>query len=62
MELLNYFEIKRHLAIKIENLLKRLDDPNLPISDGEALRNMIDNYQYISEIAEMNHFQRGIKN
>lgn len=59
---MNYFEIKRHLTIKIENLLKRLNDPNLPTSDGEALRNMIDNYQYIAEIAEMNHFQRGIKN
>lgn len=57
---MNYDEIKHDIALKIEGLQRRLTDPDLTPSESEMIQNMIDNYQYISELAEMNHYHRGL--
>lgn len=56
---MNYDEIKQDITLKIETLQRRLDNPEVTHSESEMIRNMIDNYQYISELTEMNHYHRG---
>jgi hypothetical protein len=57
---MNYDEIKQDITLKIEGLQRRLEEPNISPSESEMIKNMIDNYQYISDLAEMNHFHRGL--
>jgi hypothetical protein len=57
---MNYQEIRQDIHMKIETLQRRLDDPAVTPSESEMIRNMIDNYQYISELTEMNHYHRGL--
>lgn len=56
---MNYNDIQKQLTTKIEGLQKKLDEKNLTDLESKEIANMIDNYQYISELAEMNHFFRG---
>lgn len=58
--MMDYQEIRHDINMKIETLQKRLDDPAVTPSECEMIRNMIDNYQYISELTEMNHYHRGL--
>ena len=58
---MNYDELKHDIALKIEGLQRRLEDPDLTPSESKMIQNMIDNYQYISELAEMNYYHRGLQ-
>lgn len=57
---MNYDEIKHDITLKIEGLQRKLEDPDLTPSESEMIQNMIDNYQYILELAEMNFYHRGL--
>jgi hypothetical protein len=57
---MNYEEIKQDITLKIEVLQRKLEDPDITSSEIEMIQNMINNYQYISELAEMNHYHRGL--
>ncbi|HHY73364.1 MAG TPA: DUF3896 family protein [Bacillus bacterium] len=53
----------RQIITKIENdkinLIKMLDNKNLSKEEYESIKRAIDNYDYIIEVAEMNHYERG---
>jgi L-lactate utilization protein LutB len=56
---MRYQEVKEKLeAAKLE-LVKKLNNPNLTKEEHETIKNSIDNYDYILELTEMNHFERG---
>lgn len=56
---MNYTEVKEQLSSKIESLNKKMANKNLAEDDYQAIKNSIENYQYIIELADMNHFERG---
>lgn len=41
------------------NLFKMLEDNNLSQEEYDSIQHSIDNYNYIIELTEMNHFKRG---
>lgn len=56
----NYYEeilatIEERKAI----LLKQLEENELTKEEYDMIQNSIDNYDYIIELIEMNHFERG---
>lgn len=56
---MNYQEVKGKLeALKLE-LMNKMQNPNLSIEEKENIQNLIVNYEYIIELTEMNHFERG---
>ncbi len=57
---MDYLDVKEQLELQKMNLLKKLDNPELTKEECENLRNLINNYDYIIELTEMNHFERGI--
>jgi len=57
---MNYLEVKGQLEEKKLNLLKKLDNSNLSKEEMEKIKRAIDNYEYIIELTEMNHYERGI--
>jgi hypothetical protein len=57
---MNYQEVKGQLEGQKLNLLKRLDNSKLSIEEIETIKQAIDNYEYIIELTEMNHYERGI--
>lgn len=44
--------LKRELTLKLEN-------PDTTKEEIEKLQHSIDNYEYILELTDMNHFERG---
>ncbi len=57
---MDYLDVKEQLELQKMNVLKKLDNPDLPKEQVEKLRNFVDNYDYMIELTEMNHFERGI--
>lgn len=57
---MDYLDIKEQLEIQKHALLKKLEDPALTPEEYEALQNSVNNYNYIIELTDMNHFERGI--
>jgi len=57
---MNYPEVKGQLEGQKLNLLKKLDNLNLSKEEMEKIKRAIDNYEYIIELTEMNHYERGI--
>lgn len=57
---MDYLDVKEELEVHKLNLMKKLDNPNLTKEEFENLQNAINNYNYIIELTEMNHFERGI--
>lgn len=57
--MVNYQEIKQTLAEKKHHLEDKLKDPNLLSEQKVEIQNAIDNYDYIIELTEMNHYKRG---
>lgn len=57
--MMNYQEVKERLeSVKLE-LMKKLKNPNLSKEEQQTIRRSIDNYDYIIELTDMNHFERG---
>lgn len=56
---MNYLEVKNQLNLKIEYLYKKLSKHSSK-DDYEKIKRQIDNYLYILELTEMNHFLRGL--
>lgn len=56
---MNYQEIKKTLEASKHNLEKKLADTNLSKEEYETIQMSIDNYNYILELTEMNHYVRG---
>ncbi|MEH7463894.1 DUF3896 family protein [Bacillus thuringiensis] len=56
----NYHETKRHLESQKSQLCKQLKDVKLTESERNEIKRMVDNYEYILTLVEMNHFERGI--
>ncbi|MEI4802209.1 DUF3896 family protein [Bacillus sp. NPDC077411] len=56
----NYHEIKKQLESQKSHLCKRLTDVKLTENERNEIKRMIDNYEYILNLVEMNHFERGI--
>lgn len=57
---MNYREIIEQLEGQKQNLITRLENTNLSKEEYEAIQRSIENYQYIIELTEMNHYERGI--
>ncbi|WP_458413114.1 DUF3896 family protein [Schinkia sp. CFF1] len=56
---MNYREIINKIEKDKTDLIKRLENKNLTKEEFESIKHSIDNYDYIIELAEMNHFERG---
>lgn len=55
----DYHATKKHLALKKQNLCKKLSNKRLSEKEREQLKCEIDNYEYILNLVEMNHYERG---
>ncbi|MFB6467777.1 DUF3896 family protein [Cytobacillus sp. Hz8] len=58
---MDYFEVKSQLTAKIQDLNKKLENNQLTVEDHDSIKRSIYNYQYILELTDMNHFERGFK-
>ncbi|MEH6987615.1 DUF3896 family protein [Cytobacillus firmus] len=56
---MNYLEIKKKLEAAKHELELRLLDHIATESEKETLQKRIDNYEYMIELTDMNHFERG---
>lgn len=57
---MDYMDIKEQLEVQKLNLQRKLDNPGLTKEEYEQLQNSLNNYDYIIELTDMNHFERGI--
>ncbi len=57
--MMNYIEVKEKLEATKLDLVKKLKNPNLTKEEFETIKKSIDNYDYIIELTDMNHFERG---
>ncbi|MBX9976344.1 DUF3896 family protein [Cytobacillus firmus] len=56
---MNYLEIKKKLEDAKQELLMKMHDPAVSGREKETLQKKIDNYEYMIELTDMNHFERG---
>lgn len=59
MMMMKYVEVKENLETSKLELVKKLKNPNLTKEQYETIKRSIDNYDYIIELTDMNHFERG---
>jgi hypothetical protein len=59
MKMMKYVEVKEQLEASKLELVKKLKNPNLTKEEYETIKKSIDNYEYIIELTDMNHFERG---
>jgi hypothetical protein len=59
---MNYTDIISKLEENKRKLMERLENKDLTKEEYESVQNSINNYNYIIELTEMNHFERGISN
>lgn len=57
--MMKYVEVKETLEASKLELVKKLKNPNLTKEEYETIKRSIDNYDYIIELTDMNHFERG---
>ncbi|PGK37689.1 hypothetical protein CN907_16250 [Bacillus anthracis] len=55
----DYHATKKYLEEKKQQLCKKLSSKNLSKKEREQLKLEIDNYEYILNVVEMNHYERG---
>ncbi|CAM3900270.1 hypothetical protein BAQ48_02890 [Bacillus luti] len=55
----DYHATKKYLELKKQNLNKKLSDRKLSGKEHEHIKREIDNYEYILDLVEMNHYERG---
>lgn len=56
---MDYRETKERLEALKRDLTLKLENPETPKEEIEKLQKSIDNYEYILELTEMNHYERG---
>lgn len=56
---MDFHEVKDQLELHKQNLIKKLQNGNLTKEELETVRSSIDNYEYIIELTDMNHYERG---
>jgi hypothetical protein len=56
---MNHQEIKEKLEAVKQELLNKIQNPNLTLEEKEDIQKSVVNYEYIIELADMNHFERG---
>ena len=56
---MNYQDVITRLEENKINLTKKLENKNLAKEEYESIQHSIENYDYIIELTEMNHFERG---
>jgi L-lactate utilization protein LutB len=59
MIMMKYSEVKEKLEASKLELVKKLKNPSLTKEEYETIKKSIDNYDYIIELTDMNHFERG---
>lgn len=59
---LDYKEVKAYLEEMKQTLENKMADPSLSMEEKEEIRRSIGNYEYIIELTDMNHFERGSVN
>jgi hypothetical protein len=59
MIMMKYSEVKEKLEASKLDLVKKLKNPNLTKEEYETIKKSIDNYDYMIELTDMNHFERG---
>ncbi|KAB2440196.1 DUF3896 family protein [Bacillus luti] len=55
----DYHATKKYLELKKQNLNKKLSNRKLCDKEREHIKREIDNYEYILNLVEMNHYERG---
>lgn len=56
---MDFHDLKDQLELHKQNLIKKLQNGNLTKEESETVRSSIDNYEYIIELTDMNHYERG---
>ncbi|PAE23772.1 MULTISPECIES: DUF3896 family protein [Bacillaceae] len=56
---MNYLEIKKKLEAAKQELEIKMQNQAASESEKETLQKRIENYEYMIELTDMNHFERG---
>jgi hypothetical protein len=56
---MDYLEVKNKLEASKLKLMTKMQNPNLSKEEKELIQKEIVNYEYIIELTDMNHFERG---
>lgn len=56
---MEYLKLKEKLEETKKELVYKMQNPTLTPEEKEELQKAISNYEYIIELADMNHFERG---
>ncbi|MGO4889867.1 DUF3896 family protein [Anaerobacillus sp. MEB173] len=56
---MDYREVMETLEAVKYSLMAELKNPDLSMEEKENIKKTIENYDYIIELTEMNHFERG---
>jgi hypothetical protein len=56
---MDFKEVKETLEALKSQLLKEMQNPNLSSEEKEKIQKSIINYEYIIELTDINHFERG---
>lgn len=56
---MQYQKVKGQLELVKLDLVNKTKNPNLSIKEKENIEKQIDNYEYIIQLTDMNHFGRG---
>ncbi|SEN70662.1 Protein of unknown function [Mesobacillus persicus] len=59
---MDYKEVRAYLEEMKQTLETKMTDPSLSMEEKEEIRRSIGNYEYIIELTDMNHFERGSVN
>jgi hypothetical protein len=59
---MDYQTVKEKLELLKLKLVNEMENPSLSIEEKEAIQKSIVNYEYIIELTDMNHFERGAVN
>jgi hypothetical protein len=57
---MNYKEVKEKLEASKLNLINKMHNHALSLEEKENIQKSIINYEYIIELTDMNHFERGL--
>jgi len=56
---MEYLKLKEKLEETKRDLVNRMQNPALTTDEKEELQKAVSNYEYIIELVDMNHFERG---
>jgi hypothetical protein len=56
---MDYQTVKEKLELLKLKLINDMENPSLSKDEKEAIQKSIVNYEYIIELTDMNHFERG---